>query len=285
MIIMTYDKASDFLLKTEKMLLEDEAANNLMLGISLLLKNSPADGKSQPYWAAFEDTDGIILAAMMTPPHQLLVYSNRERVGEAAILLAQDLHLNGWAVPGVLGATKISQEVASAWQKVTGQGYREGLRQRIYDLREVKHPQSSPGHLRLATEDDRKLLTQWIYAFEKEALGRDNLINAHQAAKKKILEQELYLWVDKEPVCMAGKSRRTPNGITINFVYTPPEQRGRGYASNCVASLSQLQLDSGKLFCALFTDLSNPTSNSIYQKIGYKPITDYNQYLFDKESS
>lgn len=285
MIIMTYHKASDFLLKTEKMLIQDEAANNLILGISLLLKNSPERSKSKPYWTTFEDMAGIILVAMMTPPHQLLVYSNRERVSEAAMLLVQDLHLNGWAVPGVLGAAKISEQVARAWQKVTGEGYAEGMRQRIYELREVKHPQSSPGDLRLATEDDRKLLTQWIYAFEKEALGVDNLINAHQAAKKKILYQEVYLWVDKEPVCMAGKSRPTPNGITINFVYTPPELRGRGYASSCVASLSQLQLDSGKQFCTLFTDLSNPTSNSIYQKMGYKPISDYNQYLFYKRSS
>ena len=110
-------------------------------------------------------------------------------------------------------------------------------------------------------------------------------MKAHQAAKQKLLAQELYLWIDKEPVSMAGKSRPTPNGITINLGYTPPELRGRGYASSCVASLSQLQLDSGKQFCTLFTDLSNPTSNSIYQKMGYKPICDYNQYLFDQGSS
>ena len=62
------------------------------------------------------------------------------------------------------------------------------------------------------------------------------------------------------------------NGIAIGGVYTPPESRGHGYASACVAALSQRQLDAGRAFCALYTDLANPTSNSIYQKIGYRPV-------------
>jgi predicted GNAT family acetyltransferase len=63
-------------------------------------------------------------------------------------------------------------------------------------------------------------------------------------------------------------------------VYTPPEWRGKGYASACVAALSQLCLDSGYQFCMLYTDLANPTSNSIYQKIGYQPIGESREYRF-----
>ena len=47
-----------------------------------------------------------------------------------------------------------------------------------------------------------------------------------------------------------------------------------------VAALSQLLLDSGRKFCFLFTDLSNPTSNHIYQAIGYRPVCDVDEYRF-----
>ena len=74
------------------------------------------------------------------------------------------------------------------------------------------------------------------------------------------------------PVCMAAYARPTANGIAINGVFTPAEHRCRGYASALVGAVSQMSLDSGKKFCTLCTDLDNPTSNSIYQKIGYKSV-------------
>jgi predicted GNAT family acetyltransferase len=79
---------------------------------------------------------------------------------------------------------------------------------------------------------------------------------------------------------MAFRSRPTLTGISIGSVYTPPEWRGKGYASACVAALSQLCLDSGYRFCMLFTDLSNPTSNKIYQQIGYRPIGESREFRF-----
>jgi predicted GNAT family acetyltransferase len=42
-------------------------------------------------------------------------------------------------------------------------------------------------------------------------------------------------------------------------------------------------LDQGKQFTSLFTDLSNPTSNSIYQKIGYQPVCDFDLYRFSQD--
>jgi predicted GNAT family acetyltransferase len=73
---------------------------------------------------------------------------------------------------------------------------------------------------------------------------------------------------------MAGFSRPTKTGVSVSSVYTPPAFRKRGYASALVASLSALALENGKKFCTLYTDLSNPTSNSIYQKIGYDVVAD-----------
>ncbi|MGH2521912.1 MAG: GNAT family N-acetyltransferase [Anaerolineales bacterium] len=91
----------------------------------------------------------------------------------------------------------------------------------------------------------------------------------------------IYFWEDPHPVSMAGYGGPTPNGIRVGPVYTPPEQRRKGYASACVAALSQLMLDRGRKYCFLFTDLANPTSNHIYQQIGYEPVCDVDEYKFD----
>ena len=89
------------------------------------------------------------------------------------------------------------------------------------------------------------------------------------------------LRTDGGPVSTAMWARPTPNGVTINGVYTPGARRNRGYASACVAALSQRMLDEGQEFCCLYTDLSNPTSNDIYLSIVYQPVCDSDDYLFE----
>jgi predicted GNAT family acetyltransferase len=93
----------------------------------------------------------------------------------------------------------------------------------------------------------------------------------------------LYVWDDNRIVSYAGFGGPTPHGIRIGPVYTPPEYRQHGYASACVAGMSQLILKAGRQFCFLFTDLRNPTSNHIYQVIGYQPVCDFTEYVFASE--
>jgi predicted GNAT family acetyltransferase len=69
--------------------------------------------------------------------------------------------------------------------------------------------------------------------------------------------------------------------MRIGPVYTPPDYRGRGYASACTAALSQQMLYAGYQYCFLYTDLSNPTSNRIYQNIGYELVCDIDSYRFE----
>jgi len=91
----------------------------------------------------------------------------------------------------------------------------------------------------------------------------------------------MYIWVDGEPACLVGVSGETPHGIRVAPVYTPPELRGRGYASALTAEVSQAQLDAGRRYCFLFTDLANPTSNKVYQAIGYEPVCDVDDLRFE----
>ena len=91
----------------------------------------------------------------------------------------------------------------------------------------------------------------------------------------------MYVWDHDRPVSMALVQRETAHGICVSMVYTPPQLRERGYATSCVGALTQRMLDAGKQFCCLYTDLTNPTSNSIYRKIGYEPVCDSEDLAFE----
>jgi hypothetical protein len=119
---------------------------------------------------------------------------------------------------------------------------------------------------------------EWFHSFMEEALGETP--GNRSILETRVNRRGTYLWDDGGPVAMASTTGRSPHGVRITDVFTPRESRGRGYASAAVAHLSQLCLDDGLKFCCLYTDLSNPTSNSIYQRIGYTPVLDVSDIRF-----
>jgi predicted GNAT family acetyltransferase len=124
------------------------------------------------------------------------------------------------------------------------------------------------------------LVAQWAHGFKVEIFGRADPEEARLGAERRIEAGDIYLWEDLGPVSMAMKSRPTRNGISVSLVYTPPALRGRGYATACVGEFSRLLLDSGWAYCALFADLENAAANRVYQKIGYEPTCEYDEYVF-----
>ncbi|MBN1220936.1 MAG: GNAT family N-acetyltransferase [Anaerolineae bacterium] len=276
----TYSNAEAFLQTTQKFLEENEAANSLLLGICFWLKHNPDRVKTTPYLMTVEAGGSLVLAAVMTPPHNLVIYGQTTN-RQAFAIFTQRLLVDNISPPGVLGPAQVAQGFASAWAEASRIEFKDGMRQRIYELRNVIPPQqATPGQMRLATEDEVDLVTAWALAFQSEALQPGDPGETREMIEHRIGQQEIFLWDCGQPVSMAAKARPISNGISVNLVYTPPEFRRRGYATAVVAALSQLLLDSGWQFCALFTDLSNPTSNHIYQAIGYTPVCDFNEYIF-----
>jgi uncharacterized protein len=155
--------------------------------------------------------------------------------------------------------------------------------QRIYRLERVRPVGDVPGRLRRASKADGPVLIPWVRAFHAEAF-REHAppFDAEQLVDRRLggSTDGLCLWDDEGPRTLAGFTGPTPHGIRVGPVYTPPEHRGRGYASACVAALSQLLLDRGYRFCFLYTDLANPTSNRIYQRVGYEPVCDVAEFHF-----
>ncbi|NIT60932.1 MAG: GNAT family N-acetyltransferase [Aliifodinibius sp.] len=246
-----------------------------MLGISLRLKNNLHYYGSKPLLATVENGSGIALIALMTPPYPLQIAGPDNDTVESVQFLASRLREDGWDIPSVMGEETIARAFEKCWNEIAGTGSREAMRERLYELRSVQPIQYPAGNLRQAKMGGLELAIKWGYSFHSDCFG-DSRPRTHieNMTSNLIEEGNLYFWLNPEPVSMAAFTRPTMNGISISHVYTPPELRRKGYASAIVAKLSQKALDSGKKFCTLFTDSSNPTSNSIYQKIGYEPITD-----------
>jgi predicted GNAT family acetyltransferase len=151
-----------------------------------------------------------------------------------------------------------------------------------HELTTLTPPRPAAGAMRFAEPSDVDLVERWVGEF-RAAIGESNLADSREIAEQRVRDRQLALWqVDGTPVAMAGAICPTPNGIRIVLVYTPAANRGRGYASNLVAALTRHQLESGRRLCFLNADLRNPTANKIYRALGYRPVCESIQIMFDR---
>lgn len=285
MQIDRYADPSLFLSDIGPYLLPHEAENNLIFGLTNeLIYNRQRYGDDEPILLAVTDDDSVVAAALQTPPHNLVLsYPSDSSALEA---LAEELHRAAINLPGVTGPSAEADEFALLWNAFTGTKRAKKMAQRIYKLTRVKKPQGIPGHLRPPDPNELNLIVSWFKGFNRETFA-DPRQDDEETIKKftdSIFSNEdrkVYLWEDAEPVSMALHTGPTPNGLRIGAVYTPPENRKKGYASACVAAVSQVVLDSGRNFCFLYTDLANPTSNHIYMEIGYEPVCDSAMWSFN----
>jgi predicted GNAT family acetyltransferase len=269
-----------FLAVTQDFLVQRESEHNLMLGICDTLMSSPGVYKQEPYLAAMVDHEHVVGAAVRTPPWELLLSEIDD--ARAVDLVVQDR--SSEVLPGVTGPSRMAARFADLWSKQTGTPVRLAMQERAFVLAQVRHPRLAPGRMRKAQPSDRALLRQWLEEFVDEALAGhhpsgdlDALAERWAAGEQRTMQ----LWMDNGlPVSMAGVGARTPNGVRIGPVYTPRDLRGRGYASNLVAGACTDALAGGSRLCFLFTDLANPTSNHIYQDIGFEPVTDIDRWAF-----
>lgn len=268
--------AGELLERAGPLLLAHEARHNLMLGIAGTLRDQPGHYPEHRLWLV-QDGQEVAGAAVRTPPYNLVVAGGEHALEALAEAVDEKL-------PGVVGALPEVERFARAWTARWQVRAEVRVRQGIYALEELIRPQPVPGSARRANEDDRALLRAWLNDFAREALGEDEPDAAQQ---ERVIEARLtrrdaafFIWEDDGPVSLAGFGGTTPNGSRIGPVYTPPEHRGHGYGSAVTAAVTADRLAAGRRFCFLYTDLANPTSNKIYEALGYRRVCDSLEFRF-----
>jgi predicted GNAT family acetyltransferase len=271
---------------TYDVLMRHEAQNLILLG-NIIIGNDgidKTDWRDPANWfmATVSGEAGIRLTALMTPPHNLTLYATDNIIDEEALAcLIKGIGETGFSVPGVMTEKSLAERFAMMYiaGSVPGnavKGYTIQKELRLYELTNVNPEIPTIGKIRLAEEKDMSFFPYWLEGFYFDCFGKpasprpDPELYRYYTGKRKLYVLEH----GGTPVSMAQINREIQTVCGIGQVYTPPYFRGKGYASSCVADLSRLILERGFTKCALNTDLANPTSNSIYQKIGYKPVCD-----------
>lgn len=268
--------AEKFQEKAASWLALKEVQNNVFLGVLANLLQKPAGQRFEHYFWIVEEDGMLKGAAFHTPPYKLTL---TEMDKDSLVALADSVKSGHGHIPGVGGPKETARHFSHLWNLKTQKASFLEDSMRIYRLDQPAEIQFQAGRLQKAQPAETDLLTQWLGEFHRE-IGLSEQVDEGDMVGNYIREGRLFVWEDGGFRSMGAYAGETAHGVRITMVYTPSQYRGKGYATSLVAALSRKLLDSGKKFCCLYADLLNPTSNSIYQKIGYRPVYDWNVYRF-----
>lgn len=248
---------------------EPFSTNVIGVHLQSVLSGVRARGDEDLWLIAF---DGAVVmgAAMHTPPHHVFLPRLRPGIAEAfaAALWERDRHLTG-----ANGEQQAVAAFAGEWVRLTGARAAVERRTRLYRLVELRAPSAVGGVARAASDSepgDRELVRDWFVRFQDETGSDRGGSDVASLADRRLEAGELWCWrLEGRPVSLAGLSAPSAGVARVGPVYTPPERRKQGYAAALTAALSELALGSGAAHVVLYTDLANPTSNGVYQRIGY----------------
>jgi hypothetical protein len=247
----------------------------------------PAPAVANRWWVLVQDDAGSIVGAGMrtapSPPYPPYLMPMPD---QAADRLARELFERGEDVGGVNGALPAIQVFAGTYAALAGAEVSVGMHTRLFELGELQPPPAAPGRLRPARAGDLDLAIDWFEAFGRDAdeqAGRPAGTHSDtgvgypdpEGIRRRIDAGRLWFWEDDDgtPVHLTGANPPAFGVSRIGPVYTPAAFRRRGFAGAAVSEVSAILQSNGERVC-LFTDQANPTSNSIYQAIGYRPVVD-----------
>ncbi len=283
-VVATHDPAVALEL-VSAVLERDPTGNCFLVG---LLRGRSASGVPGRYWVARAAGEAAGIA-VQTPPGGIARISAMPRA--LAQLCAEAMLAEGVMVAGIDGAPEVALAFAGHWAESTKQAVVPVIGERVYEITRVEEqPVGVPGAMRTATDADTDVLMRWVAGFgadtatsfgalRSDGVGGGSARDSAEArerrawsVRERVKRGEYQLWVvDDQPVSMAARTQPAAGTSIVQLVYTPPERRLSGYATACVAAISARILADG-VRCILYTDLGNPTSNSVYRRIGYDAI-------------
>lgn len=256
---------------------QDEIRNNVSYGILTRLKNNPDAYKEKYLYVVRDGNDKVCGYAHWTPPYAFCLAKQNQSSLDALAEFIETNQLNIDAIHGLRTQVEYLFQKLNIFNDKKLSEDPEGC----YFLQKVKLPNKTLSKVRLAQISDLDIITEWTQCFGKECDLVEDPQDARVWAESRIQDQVIFVGeVDGKPVCCTAMGRTMPHGRCVSFVYTPKEFRKNGYASHIVAEVSQKVLDMGYQYACLFTQLKNPTSNKIYQEIGYQWVDEFMVYRF-----
>jgi ribosomal protein S18 acetylase RimI-like enzyme len=243
----------------------------LLTLVDTLRRRGPhAYGPGDPVFGRWRTDDGPVAGVLVqTPPHPMMFSGLPAEAVPAAVEAVGDRPLTAANLPA--GDVDV---FVGGWRRRTGAEATVKMRTRLYRLGDLTPPPPPGGADRTAVGSDRDLLLRWHEEFH-DAIGEAHQHDLGPVVDERVGYGGITLWeVAGEPVSMAIRSRPGSGMVRIQTVYTPREHRGHGYGGAVTAVATRDALRTGATDVVLFTDLDNPTSNSLYQRLGYRPIED-----------
>jgi GNAT superfamily N-acetyltransferase len=269
-------------------LAEDPVLSTVVSGVASRIADRREAGVPWPdgvpcWFAVALEGDEVLGVAMRTATFGSYPAYVLPMPDEAARALARELVDRGEALSAANGALPAVEAFCDELASLVGGRTRVAQHTRLFELGDLVEPEPVPGRLRPASLDEADLVRGWYDAFMEDAdvqAGREPGESPHESVddeemRRRIEGGRIFVWEDEsgQPVHVTAASHPSYGVSRIGPVFTPREHRGRGIASAAVAEVSALLRDSGERVC-LFTDQANPTSNKIYETIGYRPVVD-----------
>lgn len=201
-----------------------------------------------------------------------LVIENSDPAAAAA--LAEELADRGVSLAHVFGEEEACAAFASAWQRRVPCVTATGMRMRHHMLTALEHVPAAPGTMRTAQEPDGAWLARNALAFSREARLTDPPEQVRASVRRRVRQRDMRIWVDGDRVAFASCVKVGDLDARVGLVYTLPQRRRRGYATTLVGAIVHEQLAAGVQRVFLLTDADNPTSNALYARLGFRPVSD-----------
>ena len=257
--------------KAAEFLPSQPVLHNLILTLLHTRVAQPEPGR---YWLAL-DQERVVGVALQSPLTFAAVLTPMDK--QAAVAMVNAIAEADISLPGIIGEAATAAAFAGHWseRRKTAATPFQGMR--LYELLEAVQVTAVDGQLRQALPGDRDLIVRWTRAFQIEI--DESADRTELRVDRGLAAGEFWIWEDGEPVSMAVSRKPVEGVVRVTEVYTPQEKRKCGYAAACVHALSKRMCEASYR-CALYTDLANPTSNSVYRRIGYRAVSEVLRYRF-----
>ena len=276
-----YNTVQEFLNENEKLLLQNESITQLILNNAFVNREKVIN--REVMFGRIEDEKGAVkLIFANVKPYNLLIYNLDNDTLKAVNTLADYFIKGEIDLKGINANKKICDEFTEYYGYKMNCTFKEYLSMDIMEITKVNEDINLPkGNFRLATLKDKELLVDWYIKFAKEALNEEvSYLDFEDKLCKRIESKNIYIFVDEKnrAKAMISVTRQLVNGISVSYVYSSKEARGKGFGLAVVYYLSKEYSDKGNRFCTLFVDKKNPISNAVYKKIGYRILDDNYDY-------